>query len=59
MKRVSVTMPKWPAYVMGAFALACAYPAMTASAPVAEAPAKPAIEPSGLVEVAAVIAARR
>jgi uncharacterized membrane protein len=23
------TMPRWPAYVMGAFAAACAYPAMT------------------------------
>jgi hypothetical protein len=59
-------MPKWPAYVMGAFALACAYPAITASAPVAEsehaAPAKPALEramePAGVAEVAAVIAAK-
>lgn len=26
-------MPKWPAYVMGAFALACAYPAVTMPRP--------------------------
>ena len=28
-------MPRWPAYVMGAFAAACAYPAITAPAPAA------------------------
>ena len=28
-----VTMPRWPAYVMGVFAAACAYPAMTNPAP--------------------------
>ena len=33
MKRVHVTMPRWPAYLMGAFAIACAYPAITAPAP--------------------------
>jgi hypothetical protein len=26
-------MPRWPAYLMGAFAIACAVPAMTAPAP--------------------------
>lgn len=29
-------MPKWPAYLMGAFTIACAYPAVTTSPPVAE-----------------------
>ncbi|MDQ4088075.1 MAG: hypothetical protein M3177_08745 [Pseudomonadota bacterium] len=29
-------MPKWPAYLMGAFAAACAYPAITTPPPVAE-----------------------
>lgn len=62
MKRVPVTMPKWPAYLMGAFALACAYPAITASAPMAgkegAAQAKPAVAPMGLAESAAAIAAK-
>ena len=39
MSKVAVTMPRWPAYLMGAFAIACAYPAMTAPAP--EPPAEP------------------
>lgn len=30
------TMPKWPAYLMAAFAAACAYPAVTAPSPQAE-----------------------
>ncbi len=30
-----VTMPKWPAWLMFAFAAACAYPAMTTEAPAA------------------------
>ena len=33
MKRQRLSMPKWPAYVMGAFALACAYPAVTMPRP--------------------------
>jgi heat shock protein HslJ len=33
MKTARVTMPKWPAYVMVALCAACAYPAVTASAP--------------------------
>lgn len=33
MKTVATTMPKWPAYVMLAALAACAYPAMTNSAP--------------------------
>lgn len=33
MSSVSVTMPRWPAYVMGAFMIACAYPALTSPAP--------------------------
>ena len=65
MKRVRVTMPKWPAYVMGAFALACAYPAITASAPAPASygPAKavPAVAkaPVSLVERAAAATAKR
>ena len=30
-------MPRWPAYLMGAFAMACAYPAVTTPPPEAEA----------------------
>ena len=33
MKRHRITMPKWPAYIMGAFAVACAYPALTMPPP--------------------------
>jgi hypothetical protein len=33
MKSQRISMPKWPAYVMGAFALACAYPAVTMPRP--------------------------
>lgn len=29
-------MPKWPAYLMGALAAACAYPALTTPAPAAD-----------------------
>ena len=29
----NVTMPRWPAYLMGAFAAACAYPAVTTPPP--------------------------
>ena len=29
-------MPKWPAYLMGAFAIACAYPAVTTPPPQAQ-----------------------
>ncbi|HWT11534.1 MAG TPA: hypothetical protein VN231_02155 [Allosphingosinicella sp.] len=36
MKRPNVTMPRWPAYLMGAFAAACAYPAITTPPPEAE-----------------------
>ena len=36
MKRPQATMPKWPAYLMGAFAAACAYPAITTPPPEAE-----------------------
>jgi heat shock protein HslJ len=32
----NVTMPRWPAYLMGAFAAACAYPAVTMPSPTAE-----------------------
>src|SRR5215203_5799194 len=32
-----VTMPRWPAYLMGAFAAACAYPAVTIPPPQMEA----------------------
>ena len=32
----NVTMPRWPAYLMGAFAAACAYPAVTTPPPAAE-----------------------
>lgn len=46
MKRVAVTMPRWPAYVMGAFALACAYPAITASAPAPDSKGAPAAKPA-------------
>ena len=31
-----ITMPKWPAYVMGAFAIACTYPAVTTPLPQSE-----------------------
>jgi hypothetical protein len=31
----SITMPKWPAYLMGAAAAACVYPALTTPAPTA------------------------
>ncbi len=59
MKRPRVTMPKWPAYLMGAFALACAYPAVTAPSPAAEnygvQPAKAAPIASGLVALAAAV----
>jgi uncharacterized membrane protein len=56
-KRFRVTMPKWPAYVMAAAAAACAYPALTTSAP---APASSAAErysargqePGWLIEIA-------
>ena len=33
----NVTMPRWPAYLMGLFAVACAYPAVTTPAPGLEA----------------------
>jgi heat shock protein HslJ len=33
MSSSNVTMPRWPAYLMGAFAAACAYPAVTSAAP--------------------------
>jgi uncharacterized membrane protein len=33
----NVTMPRWPAYLMGVFAAACAYPAVTTPAPGLEA----------------------
>ena len=36
MNRSSVTMPKWPAYLMGAFTIACAYPAVTTPPPEGE-----------------------
>lgn len=36
MSTSNVTMPRWPAYLMGAFACACAYPAMTSPLPGAE-----------------------
>ena len=36
MKRPAVTMPKWPAWLMAAFAVACAYPAITTPPPNAE-----------------------
>ena len=36
MERTGVTMPRWPAYIMLAAAAACAYPAVTADAPVAK-----------------------
>ena len=36
MQRSPVTMPKWPAYLMAAFAAACAYPAVTTPPPEAE-----------------------
>ena len=32
----NVTMPRWPAYLMGAFAAACAYPAVTTPPPAVE-----------------------
>ena len=32
----NVTMPRWPAYLMGAFAAACAYPAVTMPSPAAD-----------------------
>ena len=32
----NVTMPRWPAYLMGAFAAACAYPAVTTPPPETE-----------------------
>ncbi|HEV2865915.1 MAG TPA: hypothetical protein VGX37_05320 [Allosphingosinicella sp.] len=61
-------MPKWPAYLMGIFLIACAYPAITASAPapvaegygaVAAAPAKAASPaPEGIVELASRAASR-
>lgn len=57
-------MPRWPAYIMGAFTLACAYPAITASAPAPESygaaaakPAPPATAGS-LAEGAAAIAGK-
>jgi hypothetical protein len=31
--RTSITMPKWPAYLMAAGAAACAYPALTIPVP--------------------------
>ena len=37
MKRLPVTMPRWPAYAMGAFAAACTYPAVTNPHPEAQA----------------------
>jgi hypothetical protein len=37
MNRQHANMPKWPAYLMGAFALGCAYPAFTAPAPMPQA----------------------
>ena len=33
MSSSNVTMPRWPAYLMGAFAAACAYPAVTMPPP--------------------------
>ena len=33
MQTPTVTMPRWPAYLMGAFAAACAYPAVTTPLP--------------------------
>jgi hypothetical protein len=33
MSSPNVTMPRWPAYLMGAFAVACAYPAVTMPPP--------------------------
>ncbi|HEX8640011.1 MAG TPA: hypothetical protein VF704_02530 [Allosphingosinicella sp.] len=55
-------MPKWPAYVMGAFALACAYPAITASPPVAESYGAKAAEPAPIeirmIELAAAASAK-
>jgi len=33
MSSPNVTMPRWPAYLMGAFLMACAYPAVTTPPP--------------------------
>ena len=36
MSTPNVTMPRWPAWLMGGFAAACAYPAVTTPHPAAE-----------------------
>lgn len=52
MKSVRVTMPRWPAYLLGAFAAACAYPAVTTPHPEPESYRAVGQEPGWTVTIA-------